>query len=94
MDINPELGYENMKTVASIKDDDIRADAQKALLQGDTVDMVKDRLKMPTEPESLDKLLNERKKIAQSIERLAIKLAEVEHQIENYQREFEEQHEN
>ncbi|MCL2154075.1 MAG: hypothetical protein FWH53_00265 [Leptospirales bacterium] len=46
MDINPKIGYENMKTVTRIKDNDLREDIQKAFLdKKKSPDMVKVEIK-------------------------------------------------
>ncbi len=81
-DLNPEIGYENMKTVAAISDDDVRGLAQEAFLEGQSPDMVKEQFTSRELPDSrLEWLKQERERLEKSIERISIKLANVEQQI-------------
>ncbi|MCP4135948.1 MAG: hypothetical protein GY754_33575 [bacterium] len=81
-DVNPEIGFENMKIVASIKDDDIREMAQDAFLQGKTPDMVKAEFTSKPKPDNLlDGLFAEKERIEKSLDRLTIELAKVERRI-------------
>jgi len=84
-DLNPEIGYENMKTVAAISDDDVRGLAQEAFLEGQSPDMVKEQFTSRELPDSrLEWLQQERERLAQSLEKLTIKLASVEQQINDF----------
>ena len=81
-DINPDIGYENMKIVASIKDPHKAKQAETAFTEGKSPDMVKMKYKMPERPaETLNVLMFEKKRILIAIERLKTKLTEVENRI-------------
>lgn len=80
-DINPELGYNNMATVAAMKSEDKRREAQERFQSGQSPDVVKMGLKSfgRDEPEDpVVKLEKERKRIKRTIESLTAKLEEVE----------------
>ena len=84
MDINPEVGYENMKTVASIKDEDTRHLAEAAFLKGQSPDMVAEKFKGTDMPESkLEYLMKERDRLENTLEKITVKLAQVEQQIQD-----------
>lgn len=83
MDINPEIGFENMKTVASIKDRDIRGMAEKAFLEGKSPDMVKAEFTSRQQPDDvLTFLLMERDRLERSLEHVSLKLAKIDQRIE------------
>ena len=83
MDIDPEIGFENMKKVAAMKDEDMRMEAQAAFQEGHTPDMVQalfaERNKFDS---SLDYLLSERERLEKSLEQITVKLAKIEMQIQ------------
>ncbi len=82
MNINPAIGYENMKTVASIKDDFARGRAEEAFAEGMSPDMVKaEYASRDKSDNSLDVLLQERDRIERSIDTLTKKLAKIERRI-------------
>ena len=81
-DINPEIGYENMKMVASIRDENVRELAETAFLEGKSPDMVRAEFRIREKSEDkLDYLLNEKERIEKSIERLTFQLAKIDRQI-------------
>lgn len=82
MNINPSIGYENMKTVANIREENDRERAVAAFAEGNTPDMVKAEF-MPRNKSdnSMDVLLAERDKIERSIDTLTKKLAKIERRI-------------
>jgi len=84
MDIKPEIGYENMKTVAKIKDEDARAGVEMAFMENYyTPDMVKAEMSRREQFDSrLSFLEAERDRIEQSLEKLTAKLAKVERDID------------
>ncbi len=83
-DIAPGIGYENMKTVARIRDDEARAEAMKAFMSGETPDMVRaEFLSRAKNENDLDALLKERDRIENTIGTLARKLARVERRIQD-----------
>ena len=82
-DISPEIGYENMKTVASIRDDGVMRLAEKAFMEGQSPDMVKAKYTPRKRPggDVLDELMKERSRIERSIERLTRELLKIEEKI-------------
>ncbi len=81
-DINPDIGFDNMKIVASIKDPGKAKQAEEAFIQGKSPDMVKMKFKTPEKPDvTIDTLIYEKKRIMTAIDRLKMKLAEVEKKI-------------
>lgn len=80
--IRPEIGYENMKTVAAIKDESFRSKAEEAFAEGKTPDMVRTEFGVRNRSGSgLDTLMHERDRIERSIDTLTRKLAKIERQI-------------
>ena len=80
--IRPDIGYENMKTVASIRDDGYRAKAEEAFTEGKTPDMVRTEFAARNRSGSgLDTLMQERDRIERSIDILTKKLVKIERQI-------------
>ncbi len=87
LNIDPEIGYENMKLVASIKEPEIRDLAETAFVQGQSPDMVRaaflSHVKYGPE-ESLQTLLQKKERIERNIERLTVELAGVEQRISEF----------
>ncbi len=88
LDINPAIGFENMKIVASIKDPEKVKKAEKAFMEGKSPDMVRQEFKESPIKQTGDKdlddiqiLLNEKKRIKATIDRLNQKLLEIDKQI-------------
>jgi hypothetical protein len=82
MDISPKIGYENMKTVACIRDDSARAQAEEAFANGMTPDMVKAEYASRNKSDgTLTVLLEERDRVERSIDNLTKKLAKIERKI-------------
>lgn len=83
LNINPEIGYENMKTVSGIHDEMEREQAVEAFLAGHSPDMVKMRFKSkPGEDNPLEALQKEKKSITKRITTLTVKLKEIDKRIE------------
>jgi hypothetical protein len=83
MNISPKIGYENMKTVASIRDDSVRAQAEDAFTGGMTPDMVKaEYTSRNKSDETIAVLLEERDRVERSIDNLTKKLAKIERRID------------
>ncbi len=85
LDIKPEMGYENMKTVAKIKDEGVRAGVETAFIENFyTPDMVKAEL---SRKENFDSRLSfleaERDRLEQSLEKLTVRLAKIERDIDS-----------
>lgn len=82
MNIDPRIGYENMKTVAGIRDEAARALAADAFAEGKSPDMVRAEFMARKKPEgTLAILMEERDKIERSIDTLTRKLAKIERRI-------------
>jgi len=84
MDINPEIGYENMKTVAKIKDPDLRKGVEVAFLENKTPDMIRAEIRPEKEFKTrLAFLEEEKRKIEDSLNRLTQKLAKIERDMDS-----------
>lgn len=85
MDVNPEIGFDNMKIVANIKDDDEREEIQNSFVEGtSSVDLIKSQLANKDKSEdSKEILIKEKEKIERTIERLSDKLAQLEEKLES-----------
>lgn len=76
-DLDPSIGYDNMKTVAAVKDIKKRNSAEQAFLEGKSCDTVKNNIiddKIPKKIPPLAALEAEKKKIEKSIDALRKKL--------------------
>lgn len=81
-DVNPKIGFENMKAVASIMDPERRRAAEQALLGGDSPDMVRaEFLSRPRPDGMLENLEAEKSRIEKTLDTLTAKLAEIERRI-------------
>jgi len=82
--IAPELGYENMKLVASIPEPEERQKAEQAFMHGQSPDMVKQVFKPPRQSSDseLEQLQSEKRSIEQRIERLTERLKEIENRLD------------
>ena len=84
LDIDPKIGYENMRTVARIRDVDQRRKAERAFAEGKSPDMVKAEFGCaPGKEETIERLESEKKRIEKSLESLTIRLTMIEKQIED-----------
>ena len=82
LDLDPRVGFENMRTLASIRDDASREKAQDELRGGHSPDMVKARYGGKREQKDRRAvLLDERTRIEKNIERLKKRLTEIEKRI-------------
>ncbi|MEK6797089.1 MAG: hypothetical protein AABZ39_20110 [Spirochaetota bacterium] len=82
-DIDPAVGYDNMKLLARIPDPKTMRIAEKALLSGKSPDTV--RMEYVARPKSEDRrtnLVNERNRIERTIERLNSRLKSLSREIE------------
>ncbi|TFH41323.1 MAG: hypothetical protein E4G96_05755 [Chrysiogenales bacterium] len=83
MDIDPAIGYENMKTVAGIREESFRTDAVQAFEMGKSPDMVRAEFAVRAKSdEALGSLFQERDRIERSIGTLTKKLARIERRID------------
>jgi hypothetical protein len=77
-DLDPRVGFENMRSLAGIRDDAVRMAAQEALIEGKSPDMVKAKFNGKKKPSSAREVLEqERERIERTIERLKAKLKEI-----------------
>ena len=86
LDIKPEIGFDNMRAVASIRDEEKRIMVQDALLAGMSPDMVFDNMteRTPREkPDKLQVLMDEKDRLEKSLEKLTARLAKVEREIQS-----------
>ena len=83
-DLNPQIGYANMATVAGIRNDERRTEAVRLFESGKSPDTVKMAVRSPSEseqPDPVQKLEKERQRIKRTIASLESKLAAVEDRI-------------
>lgn len=91
LDIAPEIGYDNMKTVASIREPEKRAEAEKSFINQASPDMVKASLAgaFSGEKEAFDpvkKLEAEKSRIIRTINTLEKKLAEIDSRLKDFEK--------
>jgi hypothetical protein len=83
MDIPHQVGYDNMKMLSRIKDDDMREMAMESMNQGFSPDMVKATMPSFKEPDNkLTWLLGEKDRVEKQLETLTVKLAKLELKID------------
>jgi len=81
-DLDPRVGFENMRTLTGIRDDGDRAKAQAALLAGRTPDMVKTAfVARPKPKDPRAELEEERSRIRRTIKRLQERLKEIDQRL-------------
>jgi hypothetical protein len=81
-DLDPRIGFENMRSLAGMRDEGERTAAQEALMNGKSPDMVKERFSSRGKPvEAREILIAERGKIERTITRLKAKLSEIDSRI-------------
>lgn len=82
MNINPEIGFDNMKILSRVTDDDERRKFESDILSGKTQEMVKaDLSKNKKSVDTMELLEKERKRIQRTIERLQEKLEQIDEKI-------------
>ncbi|MDR2490546.1 MAG: hypothetical protein LBD20_03985 [Spirochaetaceae bacterium] len=84
-DINPTVGVDNMRYIASIRPEEARLSAEKSFLLGKSPDSVKTAVKMlpPNEPEDPRRMLEkEKQRLERTIESLKKRLEEVERRLD------------
>ncbi len=86
MNLNPDIGYENMKTVSRIREPARREEAVQSFLDGHSPDMVKSRFlgkpRQEQQEEPIILLEREKRRIQRSIATLRSRLDEVESRID------------
>jgi hypothetical protein len=87
LDVNPAIGFENMKTVASLRNEEDRKGAEAAFLSGKSPDMVKAEFgRRPQAKEPSEQLRQEKKRIEKTIASLGRRLEEIEHRLEQIEK--------
>ncbi len=82
LDIDPRVGFENMRSLAGIRDNGSRGRAQAELLEGHSPDMVKAKYsERPAPRDPRQALQRERERLERMIERLRKRLKEIEKRI-------------
>jgi hypothetical protein len=82
-DLDPRVGFENMRSLTGIRDDGDRAKAQAALLAGRTPDMVKAAYGTRPKPKNpRAELEEERARIRRTIRRLQERLKEIDRRLD------------
>lgn len=82
MDINPEIGFDNMKIVSRIKNDEERQETENAFIAGQTPDMIKAKLANKNKPDNNIEILEKEKiRIKRTIENLNIKLGKIDKEL-------------
>ncbi len=86
--LEPAIGFENMRTVARISDEKRRNLAQTALLDGDSHETVKARYAAsPREQDPLAALQTEKRRIERTIQSLTARLRDLDTRIQTYSKE-------
>lgn len=82
MDLDSRLGWDNMRTVAAIRDDGDRKKAEEAFLAGSSPDMVKAAFGASRKPtDGREALVAERDRVEGSIKRLQSRLKEIDKRL-------------
>ncbi len=88
LDLDPRVGFENMKVLARIPEAAARAAAERGLLDRDSPDMVRDRYAAASKPpgapprDPVSELRTEKRRIERTIVHLQQRLAEIDSRIE------------
>ena len=84
-DVNPKIGYDNMKTIARIRDDDLREEIQEAFLdKSKSPDMIRAEINPKKEFSSrLSYLESEKERVERSLNRLTEQLVKLEREIDS-----------
>jgi len=87
MDLPAEIGFENMRTLAGIRNIAQRAEAAQAFLDGDSPDMIKQALKTrhaaTTTANPKKKLISEKKRIEKTLSNLEKRLEQILAELQN-----------
>ncbi len=88
LDLDPRVGFENMRSLVAIRDDGSRGRAQGELRAGHSPDMVKAKYGGAASPKSPRETLQaERERIEKSIERMKKRLKEIEKRLTELEKE-------
>ena len=79
LELDPAIGFENMKTVASLRSEEDRIAAQEAFLSGKSPDMVKAEFGLKAkEKDPTEQLRQEKNRIEKTINSLQLRLQEID----------------
>lgn len=82
LNINPEIGFENMKIVSRIADEDVRKEVESAFIEGATPEVIKTKyLEKPKPDDLVERLLFEKDQVEKRIDSLRKKLKLIEDKI-------------
>jgi hypothetical protein len=88
LDLDPRVGFENMRSLVAIRDDGYRGQAQNELRGGHSPDMVKAKYRGDAASKSPRETLQaERERIEKSIERMKKRLREIEKRLTELEKE-------
>jgi len=84
MDVNPEIGFENMKIVAGVKEPQKRKELENAFKEGQSQDMVKQAIRQekPEPVMTVKRLESQKIRLEKSIQAMQQKLTDLEMKIE------------
>ncbi len=87
MDVEPSLGFDNMKIVANVKDDSQRKQAEESFKQGHSPNEVRAEINTnkPEPTKTKKKLESEKTRLEKSIHSLQVKLADLEMKIDEFE---------
>ncbi len=81
-DLDPSIGYDNMRTVAAYGDEQVRKEVQEAFKAGQSKEMIKAELQQRKGvPDPLEKLTKEKSRIEKTITTLTERLQDLEDRI-------------
>lgn len=85
MEVDPKVGYENMKILANVKDDDERKEIETEMLNGKTPDQVKSDIKEKSNQgkSAVEFLQKERTRLERTIKNLSKKLEDIEKRLQD-----------
>jgi hypothetical protein len=91
LNINPTVGYENMKILSRVREPEERKRLEEALEQGQSPDMIKHSLKMRKaslesgSSGAIEQLLSEKQRLERTITSLRNRLTEIEKRLKGYE---------
>jgi hypothetical protein len=90
LDLQPAIGFENMRSISRITDEAARDRAQAALLSGESPETVKMRyISPPRETNPLQALESEKRRIRRTIDSLNARLQDLNRRIRAYRNEYQ-----
>lgn len=83
LDLDPRVGYENMRLIARVRDPELRLRAERELLSGKSHDMVKEMISAPAQQsDPVERLRSEKQRLERWIERLQRRLETVSRELQ------------